>query len=169
MLVTIRKFERSDIPLKVKWINNPVTNRFLHYELPLEIAKTEQWFDNCEKGNNRYDAVIEADGIPCGTIGLLSIDRRNCKAEYYVAMGEDTLKGKGIAYKATRLILEYAFEELKLNKVYLFTERENIAAQKLFEKVGFIKEGFLKEDIVSHGKYVDRFTYGICRNQYQKY
>lgn len=166
MKISIRKFERSDIPKKIEWINNPENNRYLHYDIPLEQEKTEKWFDKNKDRTDRYDAVIVADGKPCGTIGLLQIDRKNCKAEYYIAMGETSLKGKGIATRASEMILDYAFNKLELNKVYLMTETENIAAQKLFEKVGFIKEGILHEDIISRRKYVDRYVYGICKRDY---
>lgn len=168
MNVTIRKFERMDIPKKVEWINNPENNRFLHYDIPLEISKTEKWFDSNAGRTDRFDAVIEVDGIPCGTIGLLSIDRKNSKAEYYIAMGEVHLKGKGVSTQASKLILDYAFLELGLNRVYLFTETENVAAQRLFEKVGFVKEGCMKNDIASHGRFVDRFVYGLCKEEYLK-
>ena len=60
--ITIRKFEKSDIPKKVEWINNPENNRFLHYDLPLSVEGTERWFDSHEGETTRYDAVIEADG-----------------------------------------------------------------------------------------------------------
>lgn len=168
MVVTIRKFQRTDIPKKVEWINNPENNQFLHYDLPLTVEKTEKWFASHESDNNRYDAVIEADGIPVGTIGLLSIDRKNSKAEYYIAMGETEYKGKGIAKEASRLILAYGFEKLGLNRIYLFTETENIKAQRLFEKVGFVKEGILKQDVFSRGRFVDRITYGCLREDWSK-
>ena len=168
MKVTIRKFEKKDIPKKVEWINNPENNMFLHYDLPLEIEKTNRWFNSVMDRNDRYDAVIVVDGIPCGTIGLLSIDNKNSKAEYYIAMGETSMKGKGIATQASKLILDYAFNILNLNRVYLFTETKNITAQKLFEKIGFIKEGQLKNDIISHGQFVNRFIYGMCKRDYLK-
>ena len=168
MIVTIRKFEREDIPKKVEWINNPENNQFLHYDIPIEIEKTQRWFDNNIGRMDRYDAVIEADGVPCGTIGLLGIDRKNRKAEYYIAMGETFFKGKGIATKASKLLLDYGFRELGLNRIYLFTETENILAQKLFEKDGFVREGCMRLDIVSHGKFVDRYVYGIVCSDYLK-
>ena len=80
MIVRIRKFERKDIPKKVEWINNPQNNKFLHYDIPLEVEKTQKWFDANIGRTDRYDAVIEADGVPCGTIGLLEIDKKNSKA-----------------------------------------------------------------------------------------
>lgn len=164
--VTIRAFEEKDIANKVAWINNPENNTFLHYDLPLEYDKTLAWFRKNEGNTGRFDAVIEADGVPVGLIGLLSIDRKNSKAEYYISMGEPSYKGKGIATKATGLILKYAFEELKLNRVYLFTERDNTAAQRLFEKAGFTKEGLLEEDLFSRGKFVDRYAYGITAKKW---
>ncbi len=166
--IRIRKFERSDIPKKVEWINNPENNRFLHYDIPICVEKTEKWFDSHFGDESRYDAVIEVDGVPVGTIGLLNIDRKNGKAEYYIAMGEINYKGKGVAKEASRLLLSYGFEDLSLNRIYLFTEIENIVAQKLFEIIGFRKEGIIRQDIYSHGKFVDRIAYGILREDWKR-
>lgn len=166
MEISIRKFESTDIPKKVEWINNPENNKYLHYDIPLNIEKTRKWFESNKDRTDRFDAVIEVDGISCGTIGLLSIDQKNKKAEYYIAMGETSLKGKGVSTYASKLLLEYAFDILKLNRIYLFTETENLVAQKLFEKVGFIREGLIREDIISREKYVDRYIYGICKKDF---
>ncbi len=166
MKVTIRKFRFEDIALKVKWINDPENNQFLHYDLPLEYEKTCAWFEKNKGRTDRYDAVIEVDGIPVGLIGLLSIDQKNQKAEYYVSMGEAGFKGQGVASKASKLLLEFAFRFLKLEKVYLYTETGNVVAQKLFERVGFQKEGILKNDLYSRGRFVDRIAYGITKATY---
>lgn len=164
MNVSIRKFEEKDIANKVEWVNNPQNNTYLHYALPLEYDKTLIWFENNKNRADRYDAVIEVDEIPVGLIGLLSIDYKNKKAEYYVLLGSVEYKGKGISKKASKLLLKYAFETLDLNKVYLYTEVENYVAQKLFESIGFLKEGRLYDDVWSNNKYCDRYIYGICKN-----
>ena len=166
MKVSIRKFEKKDIPNKINWINDERNNQYLHYDLPLEYDKTVKWFIKNKDRTDRYDAVIEADGISVGLIGLLSIDKKNSKAEYYIVLGENKFKGKGIAKLASELILEYAFKEIGLNKIYLYTETNNIRAQRLFEKVGFKKEGLLKEDIKNGNNLVDRYVYGICKKDY---
>jgi acetyltransferase, GNAT family len=168
MRIKIRKFEKSDIPIKVEWVNNPENNLFLHYDIPIEIGKTERWFENNLGRNDRYDGIIEADGCPVGLIGLLSIDKKNNKAEYYVMMGNTDFKGKGIAKEASRQIINYGFYELGLNRIYLFTEVKNDIAQKLFERVGFTKEGCLRADLLSHGKFVDRYVYSILKKDWEK-
>ena len=163
-IVSIRKFTAEDIPNKVRWINDENNNQFLHYELPLELENTKKWFDRIKDNTDRYDAVIEYNGQPVGLIGLLSID--GSEAEYYVALGESSLKGKGIAGKATVLLLEYAYKGLGLSFVYLYTETQNIPAQRMFEKLGFQKMGIAEKSAINRGRPVDRFFYKIDLKEY---
>lgn len=164
--VSIRKFEEKDIPNKVKWINDPKNHQYLHYDLPLTEEGTKVWFLKIKDLTDRYDAVIEYDGAPVGIIGLLNI--KNGKAEYYVTMGEADFKGKGIAKRATLLLLDYAFIERKLSEIYLYTEVDNIPAQKLFEKCGFIKGEIFKDSAVNRGKSVDRYYYSVLSSDWRK-
>ena len=162
--VSIRKFNEKDILNKVKWINDSDNNKFLHYDLPLAYDKTLEWFLKIKDRKDRFDGIIEYDGNPVGIIGLLNIDLKNKKAEYYITLGEKQYRGKGIAYQASMEILKYAFHELELNKIYLYTETENINAQKLFDKLGFIKEGLLKQDLIMNNQKKDRYIYAIFKN-----
>lgn len=135
--VSLRKFSFEDIPLKIKWINNPLNNEYLHYDLPLEYEKTCRWFERIKNSADRFDAVIECEGKPVGLVGLLNIDGQELSAEYYIAMGDPAYKGKGVAKKASKLILEYACDRLKLKRIYLTVEPANIAAIRLYEKLSF--------------------------------
>lgn len=165
MNVSLREFRFEDIPLKIRWINNPNNNQYLHYNIPLEYESTCIWFIN--KNNEiRYDCVILAGEVPVGLIGLLAIDRENSKAEYYISMGEENYKRKGIASRATQLILQYAFETLNLNKVYLNVDADNAAAVALYERSGFQREGFFRKDLIRCGKLIDRARYAILKEDY---
>lgn len=166
MMVTIRKFEKKDIENKIRWMNDPRNNRFLHYDFPLEYEKTLAWYEGIKDREDRYDGVIEADGKPVGLIGLLSIEKKNKKAEYYIAMGEPEFKGRGISTEASKLLLEYAFSVLGLEKLYLYTETENTAAHGLFQKVGFRLEGCFKNDICSRGVMTGRYAFGLTKEDY---
>lgn len=163
MQIAIRKFEKKDIPNKIKWINEPLNNKYLHYDLPLEYKKTEDWFEKNKDRIDRFDGIIEADGTPVGLIGLLSIDNKNKKAEYYITIGEREFLGKGIASQASKILLEDAFMRRGLNRIYLYTETDNASAIRLYERVGFKREGIIKNDLFSKGRYVDRYIYGITK------
>lgn len=166
MNITLRKFTAADIPNKVRWINDESNNTYLHYEIPLEIEKTQCWFEVIRNKTDRYDAIIEADGISIGVIGLLNIDSVNLKAEYYITLGENSYKRKGISYIASQQLLKYAFEELGMNKVYLNVDADNIAACNLYDKLGFRCEGVFKEDMMHREKMIDRKRYAILKKEW---
>ena len=165
--ISIRNFDLSDIEAKIKIINDKNNNRFLHYDLPLEYEKTTNWFNNIKDRKDRLDLTVLYDRDIAGFIGLLGIDYKNKKAEYYICIDKQ-YSGKGIGTISSQLLLDYAFNELNLQKIYLYTEETNVKAQHLFEKVGFKKEGFLENDIIYNGRNVNRYIYGICRGDYHE-
>ena len=160
----LRKFDENDIENKVKWINNPLNNKYLHYDIPLNIENTKKWFEIIKNNPNRYDMIIEYDNKPIGIIGIINIDKK--KGEYYITIGDNDYKRMGIAYEATKLILDFAFTELDLEKVWLFVDEENIPARNLYEKIGFTKEGLLRKDIFANGKMINRYIYGILKEEW---
>ncbi len=163
--ISLRDFRKEDIENKVKWINDSSNNEFLHYDIPLDVEKTINWFEN-KNNETRKDLVIEYNKIPVGLIGLVSIDKSNSKAEFYISMGEVEFKGKGIATRATKMLLNYAFNEMCLNKVYLNVDEENKIACRLYEKTGFKCEGVFVRDLVHRGKFVNRKRYAILKEEF---
>lgn len=166
-LVSLRDFTEDDIERKIEWINNPNNNQYLHYVIPLEYENTLRWFRQKDNAH-RTDCIIEYDGVPVGVIGLLAIDTINQKAEYYITVGDALYQRKGIATKATMLILEYAFMDLHLNKVYLTVDAENEKACRLYEKVGMTCEGYFREDLFHRGKLIDRKRYAILKEHWNR-
>ncbi|WP_081652898.1 pyridoxal-phosphate dependent enzyme [Candidatus Stoquefichus massiliensis] len=159
MKILLRRFNEDDIDKKIEWINNPLNNKYLHYSLPLKKENTLRWFANIKDKKDRLDLVIECDGIAVGIIGLLNINQYG--AELYITIGERKYLGKGIAKKALLVLKDYAFETLNLSKLILVTEIDNLSAQALFDKVGFIRYGIKKKDVLRDGAYRDRYYYEL--------
>ena len=159
MVIAIRSFDRRDIPLKIRWINDPANNRYLHYTLPLTEEGTLAWYDRVKDSPDRFDGVITVDGTPCGLIGLLRIDDVRKDAELYIVVGEQELKRKGVATESIRQLLIYAFKQCGLSAVYLYTEPDNLPAQKLFAGLGFLKEAERLSGVYTDGKPADRFVF----------
>ena len=88
------------------------------------------------KENNKHIGNIKIDKI--------NYIHRNC--EYGIMMGDKTEWGKGYAKEASIAIINYAFEELGLNKVNLGVIDSNDVAVKLYEKIGFVVEGVLTQN-----------------------
>ena len=163
--VLIRDFQLEDVAKKVEWINNPDNNEYLHYNLPLSVEGTTQWFIN-KDNNGRLDCVVEYKGIPVGVIGLLQLDDVNKKAEFYITIGSTEFKRKGIATTATKLIIDYAFHELNLQKVYLNVDEKNEKACKLYEKVGFKCEGIFIKDMFFKNEWINRRRYAVLNEDW---
>ena len=77
------------------------------------------------------------------------------KAEYGIFIGETDCLGMGYGTEAAELMTEYAFEYLGLHKLMLRVYAENERAIKSYEKAGFVKEAYLKDDVFVQGKYRD--------------
>ena len=168
--VSFRLFKKSDIEYKVKWINDPSINKYLHYDLPLCPDRTLNWFNKIMSNSSREDYIYEVNVSgkmkPIGLIGLLDIDQKNNKAEFYIVNGEKEYWGKGISTKVMQLFLKEMFLKRQLNKIYLYTEVDNKGAQKVFEKLGFKQEGLLKEDLIYRSRKIDRLLYAIHRKDF---
>lgn len=168
MDISIRKFEHKDILNKVRWLNDPDINQYLHYNLPLDYDKTLEWYDNSRQNKERYDAVITVDNKPIGLIGLININYNNKQGEYYITIGERDFASRGVAYKASLKLLNYSFEELNLRKVYLFTEQENIGMQKLANRLGMLQESLILNHSRRNNQFYNAYYYSILNEDFLK-
>ena len=89
----------------------------------------------------------------------------NAEDEYAV-VARKCAQGTGAAKKATEELIQYAFTELGLHKVYLSVLEENVRAQKFYEKCGFIKEGLEVDAVKINGVYHNHIWYGIIKSNY---
>ena len=72
------------------------------------------------------------------------------------------------ALESFKLLLEYSFKKLNLHKVTAGANVENKNSWKIIERIGFVKEGTIRDTIYRNGKYYDAYFYSILRNEYQK-
>lgn len=166
IMIKAREFCYNDIPIKVDWINNPEINNSMFFELPATISKTEEWFKN-KNNTARIDfSFINEQEIIVGMGGFTDIDRKNLNAEFYV-MVNPSMHSQGIGKIISLWMYNYAFLELNLNKLYLFTNDDNIAASKIYENAGFKLEGVLRQHKSKNGVFLDRHFYGLLRKEWK--
>lgn len=165
-MINIRPLTENDLSYKIRWYNDERINKYLHYEEKFEYDKTLKWFKNIKSDLSRFENIIEYNNKPVGIIGLFEIDKKNRKAGIYITIGELDIQGKGIAYKTMMKFMEYCFNEFELEKIYLYTDLENIRAQKLYEKIGFRKEGILRRELYFKDRYIDRVYYGMLKEEF---
>ena len=99
------------------------------------------------------------------TCGFKNWDRHNQHAEIGGNLSSQ-FWGKGYAKEALITLLNYAFNDMYLNKIYGKTNWKNIPAIKLMSKIGFKQEGSLQEHQLLHGKYEDVLLFALLKKDY---
>lgn len=140
MNVTIRPLQEQDAYTSVKWRNDPEVFKYTGNTYKNEIAlETElNWIRKVMANENEYRCAILANDIYVGNIYLTDITKES--AHYHIFIGNKDYWGKGVAKKASELILDYAFNELNLKMVCLRVKKQNVAAFYLYKKIGFTEK-----------------------------
>lgn len=168
--IFIRLLEREDLPYRVEWLNNNKISSGITIDGPVSLAKTQAWFQKVLLDDNKRHFIIIDNKTkePIGIIGLVDIDFRNRKSELYIAIGNKTYWGRNLGSEALQIILEYSFNDLDLNKVYLYTHMGNVRAQKFYDKNGFVKEGILRQHKYHKGKLEDYVVFSILKSEWKQ-
>jgi ribosomal-protein-serine acetyltransferase len=114
-----------------------------------------------------YHLGIFYDDKMIGMISLHALNYTVNKASIGYWMAK-TYEGKGIMTLCVNRLLEYAFEELRLNKVEIAAGVSNLRSRAIPERQGFIEEGVCRDGIRMHGQYIDMVQYGLLRREYME-
>ena len=79
----------------------------------------------------------------------------------------DAAWGHGYATEAARALLQWAYDTLDLNRVQAEADTRNVASARVLEKLGFVREGTLREDCVVNGDVSDSWVYGLLRREWR--
>lgn len=166
----LRKPAVKDIPLIVKYANNPkIAEMTLNIPHPYQEKDAKWWIDVAKKGFENNDHFIFAIFLKStnrfmGGIGL-EINTEFNRAELGFWIGEP-FWNQGYISEATKEVLRFGFEELGLNKIIAHHFLNNPASGKVMRKNGMIKEGELKEHIKKEGVYKSLALYRLTQTEY---
>lgn len=101
-----------------------------------------------------------------GTVGLHSHRDIYRSWEFRIFISSPGCLGRGIGTEAATLAVDWAFKRLNAHRVWLGVNSENAGAVKCYEKVGFKREGVLREDIFCMGRYMDVIRMAVLENEW---
>ncbi|PVX46612.1 RimJ/RimL family protein N-acetyltransferase [Flavobacterium sp. 103] len=149
MEVTIRPLEENDAKISYLWRNDieiwKYTGSKPTQAITYEIEK--EWIKKVLKRENeiRFAICVGDNNEYVGNVQLTNITKTD--AEFHIFVGNKEFHNKGIGTKATNLILNYSDKVLQLKIVYLFVNKENVAAIKSYKKCGFYEIERNKEQL----------------------
>jgi RimJ/RimL family protein N-acetyltransferase len=163
----LRKLLLKDTDGILSWMNDPAVRRFFRFEQDATTPESVIEFINNAQNTERnmHLAIVDDLDTYLGTISLKSIDHGARNAEYAISTCSQ-VHGKGIASEATREILNIAFNQLHLHRVYLNVLEENERANNFYLKLGFVFEGQFRDHINIRGELKNLNWYSLLAPEF---
>lgn len=144
------------------WSTVPLPNREAAAELQREIAggnESDQMY--------KWGLALRDSNAIVGTTTLFNLNLDNGRAEIGYALGH-AYWGKGYMNEALGALLSYAFEVMDLRRLEADVDPRNTASIRTLERLGFQREGYLRERWHVNGEIQDALFYGLLRREWRK-
>ena len=157
------------VELYAKWKNDPDVRRYSRNVMPRTLDEQKKSSERRQERTPEhinFEIWHKKDKKPLGIIGLGWIDWVNGWANAFILVGEKEYWNKNIATEATELLIEYAFNELNLNKLHGGVAVKNIGSWSVAEKLGFVLEGIGREEMYVDGEYLDNKIFRLLKDDW---
>lgn len=165
--IFLRPMTKEDTDLIVNWRNSDAVRKHFIYREPFTRESHLRWLETVVNTGRAVQMMVceKPAGRPVGSVYIRDIDPKHHKGEYGIFIGEEDARGRGIGTAAARLMIRYAFEELKLHKLFLRVFADNRRAVRSYEKAGFQQEGCLRDDVCVEGEYRDMILMAVINGK----
>lgn len=164
----LRELRREDLTIVNGWraqrsVLDGVSAPFRHIGLDVDIEWFEQYL---RRRQVDVRCAICLDGEePIGLVSLTNIDAVHRHGEFHILIGPDSAKNKGVGTAATRAMLQHGFGDLNLHRIALTVLAGNARAIRVYEKVGFRREGVLRDAVYKNGAYQDLIAMALLSGE----
>lgn len=168
--LTLRQLTLDDIDDLVRLAGSrEVASTTTQIPHPYTAEDAQKWIADQQKDLENGKAVVFAitptpHNYVIGSIGLtITPEHNHAELGYWVGK---PYWGKGYATEAARKVVEYGFEELKLNRIHAHHFERNQASGRVMKRAGLTREGLFRKHIKKWDNYENIVSYGICRSDY---
>jgi len=173
--VRLRALEKEDLPNCVRWLNDRDVTEFLIQHSPMSQAMEDKWYETqlaIPPAMGQVLAIeILAAGqwVHIGNTGLHNVEPVTREAEFGIFIGEKKYWSQGYGRDAALLTLKHGFEDLNLNRIFLFVFENNPRGISSYKAAGFVQEGVLREAIYKNGRYYNVLVMSVLRSEWKGY
>ena len=168
----LRPLEEGDLTDEYRsWLNDPDVTRYMRTgKWPVTPASLRRYWERFQTSTTDivFAMVVQENDRFIGTVALNNIDWIYRTADTGIMIGNKEFWGKGYAFEAWSLLMEYAFTGLDLRKVVAGAAPGNAASVRALEKLGLQREGVLRQHALVYGTYIDSFLFGLLRNDFRE-
>jgi len=163
--IKLVKLTVDDIELVRNWRNSQEVAAYMYTENHITESQQKSWFENINHDKSIY-WIIEYEGRKLGLASVNYIDRtlQSCYWAFY--LGDTSIRGGGIGAKVEFNVLEYVFNELKLNKLRCEVFVTNGKVIKMHEKFGFRREAYYREHCIKGKEKLDVVGLALLKTEW---
>ncbi|CAL66986.1 UDP-4-amino-4,6-dideoxy-N-acetyl-beta-L-altrosamine N-acetyltransferase [Christiangramia forsetii] len=165
--VNFIEINEDDLETIRTWRNSSEVSKYMYTDNLISSDQQESWFKKISLEKNSRYWIIEYQGRKLGLVYIIDIDTYNSKCFWGFYLGDTSIRGEGIGKKVEFNLLNYVFEDLKLNKLCGEVLSFNIRVLEMHSKFGFKKEGLLKQHVKKNGEFVDVITIGLLKDEWR--
>jgi RimJ/RimL family protein N-acetyltransferase len=134
------------------------------------LENLEKWYATRASHDDRIDlSIIErATGDWAGEVVLNELNAANESCGFRILLQGPRFYGRGLGTEATRLIIDYAFGVAGLHRIGLEVYDFNPRARHVYEKVGFVHEGTMREALRWDGEWIDCHVMGMLISDWER-
>lgn len=163
--VTLRTVEREDADLLQRAYNEPAFQRGFLIPHPTNRRGIETRIaDTVEDNDDCIYLLTCVDGEPVGGVSLREIRGPHAMLAYWLL---PRARGDGYVTEATSLLVDHAFENLGLHRVFAWTIDDNHPSKAVLRRLGFSHEGTYREHVFTRGEYHDTEHYGLLESEWE--
>lgn len=173
--IKLKRLTLSDIEQVRTWRNSPEVASYMYDESYITEDQQIKWFEKINNLESCIFWIIEYNGKKLGLACVTGIDRILSSCYWAFYLGDSSVRGQGIGAKIEYNLLQYVFNEIKINKLRCEVLVTNDKVIKMHEKFGFRREAYYREHCIKKNKKLDvvglallSSEWLIMENLYQK-
>lgn len=163
-LVRLRPVTADDVPALMPMFQDEEVQRLAgsNSDRLFDERALRAWYGTRADHDDRLDLAVEerATGATVGEVVLNHRDVANQSCNFRTALVPEA-HGRGLGTEAVRLVVGYGFEQLRMHRIALEVYTFNPRARRVYEKVGFVAEGTLRDALLWQGEWVDATVMSI--------
>ena len=164
----------ANLPPLNAWFNNPELSYFDGDDPPRALLETldetrltlDRMMNPSDPPHILHYAVHKNLGDDLIGYGMIAnIDRYNRRCDLGLTLGEKNEWGKGYASEALQAVIAYCYKQLKMNRLGASMYEFNWRSIRLFEGLGFQREGVLHQYVYKDGTFKDELQYCLLKEE----
>jgi RimJ/RimL family protein N-acetyltransferase len=170
-LVRLRWLTDADVPALFAIFGDPQVTRYWGFAVLPDLAAAAALLADIHqqfRAGTLFQWGVEAVGSQLvGTCTLARLDLANRRAELGFALGR-AFWGRGYMAAALPAVVDFAFGRLRLHRVFADTDPRNAPSIRVLQRLGFRREGFLREHYLVQGERQDAIIYGLLSSEWAR-